>query len=217
MAPKTNSDLGLRLKALRTENNWRISDVSRMTGLAVSTISKVENGQMSLTYDKLLQLTQGLGIDFSALLSGPVKPSPRTVVTARRSVGHPSDTAFVDVGGYHYGYLNTDLAQKTMTPILGETFVRTLEEFGPLISHPGEEFLYVLEGRLAVHTEFYNPTILSPGQSLYIDSNMGHAYLTAGEGSCKFLCVCSGDSTERTMDAIQAQVRPGRGDRPGDA
>lgn len=45
--------------------------------------------------------------------------------------------------------------------------------------HAGEEFVYVLKGKVVVATEFYDPVTLSEGQSIYIDSAMGHAYLTA--------------------------------------
>lgn len=42
-----------------------------------------------------------------------------------------------------------------------------------------EEFIYVLSGKVVVHTEFYDPVTLDQGQAIYIDSNMGHAYLAA--------------------------------------
>jgi len=56
---------------------------------------------------------------------------------------------------------------------------RSAEQFGDLVRHSGEEFLYVLSGKVVVQTEFYDPVTLGPGEVLYIDSNMGHAYLAA--------------------------------------
>ena len=56
---------------------------------------------------------------------------------------------------------------------------RTQQEFGALIRHPGEEFVYVAEGQLIVHTEFYDPVTLHAGEGIYIDSNMGHGYIAA--------------------------------------
>ncbi len=54
-------------------------DVSHLTGVTVSTLSKVENDQMSLTHDKLLQICAGLGVHVTELLSGDSKqPSART-------------------------------------------------------------------------------------------------------------------------------------------
>lgn len=51
------------------------------------------------------------------------------------------------------------------------------------VSHTGEEYIYVLNGSMVVHTEFYDPVTLGPGQSIYIDSSMGHAYLTAEDAT----------------------------------
>jgi hypothetical protein len=79
-----------------------------------------------------------------------------------------------------------------MIPIIGLVRVRTLEEFGDLIRHPGEEFVYVIEGSIELHTEFYEPIILKPGEGAYLDSNMGHAYLAApGCDEAKILGVCA--------------------------
>ena len=200
------SDLGARLRAIRTEHGWRIADVSRMTGLAGSTISKVENGQMSLTYDKLLQLVKGLNLDFSVLFTSAPAAADPAPVTARRSVGREPDIAYVDVDWYgSYGYLNTDIANKKMTPILGEVKVKNIKEVGELLKHPGEEFIYVLEGAIEVHTEFYSPVVLKVGDSLYIDSNMGHAYLSASEGPSRFICVCAGETSEGTIELLRGR------------
>ncbi|WP_163362811.1 helix-turn-helix domain-containing protein, partial [Klebsiella aerogenes] len=54
--------LGDCLKAARRIRGLTLKEVSERTGMALSTLSKVENHQMSLTYDKLLQLSAGLGM-----------------------------------------------------------------------------------------------------------------------------------------------------------
>ena len=50
---------------------------------------------------------------------------------------------------------------------------------GELVHHAGEEFVYVLSGRVTVNTEYYDSVTLEAGQSIYFDSSMGHAYLAA--------------------------------------
>jgi mannose-6-phosphate isomerase-like protein (cupin superfamily) len=66
------------------------------------------------------------------------------------------------------------------------------EGIARLHNHSGEEYVYVLEGRIKVHTEFYDPVELNAGESIYIDSNMGHAYVTAaGCEEATVLAVCS--------------------------
>ena len=66
-----------------------------------------------------------------------------------------------------------------MIPVITKIRAKTSKEFGELVHHPGEEFVYVLRGTVVVNTEFYDPVVLEAGQSIYIDSNMGHAYLAA--------------------------------------
>ena len=58
---------GLVLRQIRTENDWTLAQVSQKVGLPVSTLSKVETGKMSLSYDKLLKISRGLNIDIARL------------------------------------------------------------------------------------------------------------------------------------------------------
>ena len=146
MATDSGVDLGERLRALRIRNHWRISDVTRMTGVAASTISKVENGRMSLTYDKLQQLATGLSLDLADLFTDRKQSETPELGAARRSLGRAGQGVVVEASSYEYRFLNADLAPKQMVPIIGEAKARTLEEFGELVKHDGEEFLLVLEG-----------------------------------------------------------------------
>ena len=205
MASESVSALGQRLRSLRKERHWTIAAVSQKTGLAASTISKVENGQLSLTYDKLVQLAAGLSLDISEFFSGQPSVAPaRSGGMTRRSVGRKEEGSHISANGYEYWYLNTDIAKKIMTPILGETRFQSLDQFGELISHPGEEVIFVIEGRMAVHTEFYTPTVLNPGETIYLDSSMGHAYLAYDCEMCRFLCVCT-SSTEELPGQVKAK------------
>lgn len=189
--------LGECLKALRRRHGWTLQDVSSRTGVAVSTLSKVENDQMSLTYDKLLQISEGLGINLAELLAVPMTAPGEAM--ARRSVSLPDEGLLQDTPNYDYLYLCTEIQRKRMVPVVAHVKARTLEEFGPLVRHSGEEFIYVLEGAIVVHTEHYAPVRLEKGGSIYIDSLMGHAYVAAGDGEATVLGVCS--SPEPDLEA----------------
>lgn len=195
--------LGDCLRSLRRKHGWTLQDVSTLTGVAVSTLSKVENDQMSLSYDKLLQVCEGLGIHVTELLSGSGKgPSPRT----RRSVTQPANTLRQLTRNYDYYYLATDLVRKRMVPIRAFARARSLDQFGPLTRHAGEEFLIVLKGEIELHTDQYAPVRLKQGESVYIDSTMGHAYLSVGEGDAEMLCVCSGEEPEMEQTLLSLNV-----------
>ncbi|WP_395676708.1 helix-turn-helix domain-containing protein [Inquilinus sp.] len=180
--------LGECLKALRRRHGWTLQEVNQRTGVAVSTLSKVENDQMSLTYDKLLQISEGLGIALAELLS----PSGGAgTALARRSIGRPGEGLPQVTPNYDYLYLCTELQRKRMVPVLTTVKTRDIAGFGPLLRHSGEEFIFVLDGAIEVHTDHYAPVRLETGGSIYIDSTMGHGYVAVGEGDATILGVCS--------------------------
>jgi transcriptional regulator with XRE-family HTH domain len=190
-APKALPTLGSVVRELRQRNDWTLKEMSQHTGIPLSTLAKVEHDRLTLTYDKLQQLSQRLQIPMSSLFADPAEPlGPR--VSGRRSIGRRDQFVRVDTEHYEYRYLCTELRSKRMIPVLGFAHARTLEEFGPLVKHAGEEFIYVLKGSVEVHTEFYDPVVLEAGECIYIDSDMGHAYLAGPE--CEeafFMAVCS--------------------------
>lgn len=180
--------LGQCLRAVRHRHGLTLQDVVERTGVALSTLSKVENDQMSLTYDKLLQICDGIGISVTELLS-PESRSPVTLT--RRSVTRPDNTVRQVTPNYDYNYLAADLVGKRMVPIVATVKARTIQEFGPLYRHPGEEFVLVLKGEIEVHTDHYAPRRLTTGESVYIDSTMGHGYIATSEEEAVIMCVCS--------------------------
>lgn len=185
--------LGTLLRGLRSRHGWTLKQMSERSGIPVSTLSKVEHDRLTLTYDKLLQLSQRLNIRMSELFAEDGGPEPK--ITARRSIGDIARAVRVNTPNYDYYYLCTELRRKRMIPILARIRAKSLSEFGDLVRHSGEEFFFVVSGRVVVHTEFYDPVVLEEGESMYIDSNMGHAYLT-GEGCDEAVVVGACSSTE---------------------
>jgi transcriptional regulator with XRE-family HTH domain len=192
--------LGRILKELRNHRGWTLKEMSDHTGIPVSTLSKVEHDRLTLTYDKLLQLSQKLNIRISELFAE--SDSADEGVTARRSIGRIDDSVRVTTPNYDYYYLCTELRRKRMVPILTRIRAKSLSQFGDLVRHSGEEYIHVLEGSIIVHTEFYDPVILHTGEGIYIDSNMGHAYV-ADEGCDEALVlgVCS-SADESLMSSL---------------
>src|SRR5580698_683515 len=126
----------------------------------------------------------------------------------RRSVGTKDSALRIETPNYEYFFLCPDLRKKRMIPIFGRVRAKSVEEFGELIRHPGEEFIYVLTGRVAVHTEFYETVVLEPGQCAYIDSSMGHAYILApGCDEASLLAGCT-SSDDELLDVLRAPEQP---------
>ena len=77
---------------------------------------------------------------------------------------------------------------------------RTAEEFGPLLRHSGEEFLYVLKGAVKLLSELYEPIHLGQGDSVYFDSSMGHGVINVDVEDSHVLWVALG----READPVAA-------------
>ena len=181
---------GAALRAFRRKQGWTLAEVSRKTGLPVSTLSRIETDQISPTYDQLSKLSLGLKVDMAQLLSGDMADA-KPVQTARRSVNRAGDGQMLDTPMQSLRYLSVDLMNKQFAPIIGEIKAHSLEEAGEFHRHDGEEFIYVVSGELELHSESYAPLRLQAGDSVYFDSGMAHAYVAVGKERCKILSICT--------------------------
>jgi transcriptional regulator with XRE-family HTH domain len=199
--PTSPATLGTLLKGLRAREGWTLKEMSAKSGIPVSTLSKIEHDRLTLTYDKLQALAQRLGMRMTDLFAED-REEPVQPVTARRSLGDVAHSVRVETPNYDYYYLCTELRRKRMIPVVTKIRARSAEQFGDLVRHSGEEFLYVLRGRVEVQSEFYDPVILEPGQAIYLDSSMGHAYLAAaGCEEAEVLAVMS-SAEEELMESL---------------
>lgn len=95
--------LATLLRSLRARNGWTLKQMSDRTAVPVSTLSKVEHDRLTLTYDKLLQVSQRLNIPELDLFTDPVgKPGAELAVTARRSIGNWASAVRVNTKSYDY-------------------------------------------------------------------------------------------------------------------
>lgn len=204
--------LGHVLRELRTRAGLTLREMSARVGIPMSTLAKVEQDRLTLTYDKLQQISGAMNITLSDLFHRPADTAAGSI-TARRSITDlthavtftsPNDKA-------EQIFLCGDLSRKKMLPIITRHTCRSLDAFGPLLRHAGEEFTYVISGTIEVHTEFYAPATLAAGQGIYLDSTMGHAYILApGCDEAVTLCLCT--SVEPADGATPpAEPRPRRG------
>lgn len=221
---------GDTIRALRKRLGLTLGEVSARTGLGVSTLSKLEKGHASLSYEKLHLISRGLGVDMAQVLepSGSAAvvgargvPAPAGYSAGRRIVQRRGEGMAVGNRTYSQTYLATELLNKRLTPMVTEVRARSLDdffaEFGGFIHHPGEEFSYALEGRIEFHTELYAPVVLNPGDSVYFDSAMGHAYLAVGDGPCRLLSVCEsvGDAHPSMSAPVEMPAVVQRGEGGG--
>ena len=117
---------------------------------------------MSLTFDKLARLSSGLQVDISALFNGEAGANGGLGATGRRSITRAGEGKAIETRNYSHLYPAWELLNKRVIPIVAELHARSLEEFGELIRHPGEEYAFVLEGEVDLYTSLYAPVRLKP-------------------------------------------------------
>lgn len=177
--------LGVRLRGLRGERGWTLEQLARASGLARSTLSKIENGLLSPTYDALLKLAEGFELDIAELF---VAPSAH-MGSGRRSISRSGEGRTHLTPWYTHELLCSELAHKQMMPFVSTVHARADTAGGDWSRHPGEEFVYVLSGEIELHTEFYRPERLATGDSFYLDSRMGHRVISVGHDDARVLWV----------------------------
>lgn len=179
--------MGERARDIRHRRGMTLNDVAKRSGLAVSTVSKIERGIMAPTYDRFSQLADGLNVDIAELFA----PEGDRFQPGGLSIARKGEFKRHETENYVYEMLHPESWNKAMTPMCGT--LRPLEEmhFDRFVSHDGEEFLIVLEGRVTLHLEDHVPVTLDKGESLYFDSRRGHLYAAAGEREARILVVCA--------------------------
>lgn len=183
--PTSEVALGRRIRSLRAAKNLTLEQTSQASGLARSTLSKIENGQMSPTYDALLKLATGLDVDLTELFT----VRREAVGVGRRSVCRDGSGSVHDTPYYEHMLLCNDLSNKDMVPFKTKVVARNFDDFDDWSRHVGEEFVYVLSGKIKLFTEFYEPVELAPGDCWYIDSRMGHRIISVSEDAAVVLWV----------------------------
>lgn len=189
--------LGRRIKGLRLGRGWTLEQLGQRCGLARSTLSKIENGQMSPTYDALIKLAGGLGMGLGELFTPQAAPA----LAGRRSVNRAGDGLPHPTPHYRHVLLCSELSQKDMIPFRSRVTARSFDDFEDWSRHDGEEFVYVLSGELTLYTEFYEPVMLGPGDSWYIDSRLGHRVVNRGPEEAEVLWVSTTNPKESGHDA----------------
>jgi len=180
-------NLGARVRELRKARNWTLEQAAQQAGLARSTLSKIENSQMSPTYEALRKLAVGLEISVPQLFTPPVKNQINGRMASTKSgqgTAHPTTT-------YEHELLAESLSKKKMLPYHARIRARSIEEFDGWVRHDGEEFLYVLTGVVKLFTEFYEPLEMRRGDSAYYDATMGHNVISLSDDDATILWVTS--------------------------
>ena len=156
--------IGSRLRALRRERGWRLEDLAERTGLSKAYISRLESGERQPSLTALFGVARAYGVSFSALFEP--EPEMQSPVVVR------ADEDGVQRGN---GLLYSKLSNGSMTFNLRPLrIVVPADRAGDtLYQHEGEQWLYVLSGRLRLEVSDED-LVLGPGDTAHFDADTPH-------------------------------------------
>jgi len=207
-APATDFDLGGRLRALRTERGWSLAGVAAKCGLSISFLSAVERGQSSISVGNLFALADAYGTTVPGLA-----PDYRT---DHRDVLHPGDRPRYVAGRGRV--VIEDLI--TRPGALEAQRIEVWPDGGSEepYAHPGEEFIYVLSGRLTFWIDGSERYDLEAGDSLAFRSTRLHRWWNEGHLTATVLWInapvvdVASDGSDRRASARWRQPQVEAGD-----
>lgn len=185
--PETAKNLPLPdiLKSLRQARDLTLSKLAVQSGLSVSTLSRIESGQLSPTFETLEKICSGLGIGMNAFFSAGQTSS----LSGWRSLTRKGQGRIVETPHYRLELLCDDVVAKHALVFRAEILARDLADFDGLQHHMGQEQIVVQSGNVRVFTEHYAPVDLAPGDSFAFDSAMGHALISLSDAPAEVLWV----------------------------
>lgn len=183
-----HSALASRIRRWRDVRGWNQQALADRAGVARSTLSKIENGLLSPTFEVLLKLARGFEVDLSELVQSETPALSGRMVVERAA----ADRAEVAYPNNRLWPLAATLKGRPFQSSLVEFTEVDLAGFGPWNSHATDDLLLVLSGQLAFHSEGYETAFLNPGDTVHFDGSMPHACLSVGPTPCRCLYVYAG-------------------------
>jgi len=176
------STLASRIKAIRDALNYSIEEVASKTGIAPDVYAQYEQCEQEIPVGYLTQLASFYHVDVTSILTGGDAHAHVFKLT-RRNQGPVVERR----KAYRYENLGAGFAGKTMEPFLVTVAPQT-DAIAPLNCHPGQEFNYLLEGRLQMQIG-KNTMVMECGDSVYFEAMQPHGMLALDGKPAKFLAI----------------------------
>lgn len=177
--PRTRpaAPVGPRLRRLRLARKLSLASVARATRISVAFLSAIERGQMSASVATLRRLARFYGENILSLYEAS-SSSPQRVRPKERKVLEAGPGVRMELLAWGDAVMEPHLFRIAPGAGSGEPYV-----------HEGEEFLYVLRGRLDVTLDGSTPYSLKEGDSFYFESRTPHQWVNRGKQEAWILWV----------------------------
>lgn len=176
-------EIASRVKELRTVSDISAEEMARQLHLTVEEYLQYENAEVDFPVSVLYEISAYLHVDLTEVLTG-VSPRLANCSLVRKGEGIAVDRYV----GYDFESIAYKFIGRKIEPMIVTVAAKTETEPPELVSHPGQEMNYVLEGSIKVlfgKREF----LLNEGDCFYFDPVTPHAQLAVGGKDAKFLTV----------------------------
>ncbi|MCX5803806.1 MAG: cupin domain-containing protein [Proteobacteria bacterium] len=177
-----------KLKEIRLIKNLTLEKVAELSGLTKGYLSQIENSKNPPPIYTLSKISKALGVDITEFFS----KTPESIQYQEMSITRNNEHLTMDKQGTAYGYIYEDLAPnkkgKNMEPLYVTVGFEQKADIHADFRHEGEEFLYVLEGKL----EFFykgKSHVLNEGDCVYFDADIPHSGRSIGDKKARLLIV----------------------------
>jgi transcriptional regulator with XRE-family HTH domain len=192
--------MGQRVRNLRKDKCLTLEQLAKRTGISTSNLSKIERGLLTPAYNKVSKIAVVLDVEVSVLYSdsgAKFQEGEFLLARAGEVTEQKNET-------YTYELLFAQSLGKTMLPAL--CTLKPLEQmtFKDHMRHTGQEFIYVLEGKLTLHLEGKLPKLLEVGDCAYFDSDRGHIYAATNAEGAKVLILIAPPPNSKIEENLSA-------------
>ncbi|MCF8061868.1 MAG: XRE family transcriptional regulator [Deltaproteobacteria bacterium] len=179
-------NVGERVRVVRERRGLSLQDIARRTGIQEQTLASIEDGRIAPPLGTIIKLAKALEMKMGYFISGE-ENRPYTIVRRDdRRVVSRHDSKKGEQYGYEFESLAPHKRDRHMEPFLVTLDPAETEE--ERSTHDGQEFIFVLQGRMEVRLgeEIH---ILDAGDAIYYDSTVPHLVKCYGKESTRILAV----------------------------
>jgi transcriptional regulator with XRE-family HTH domain len=177
--------IGPKIRALRQKKKLGLVQLGEHTGLSPAMLSKIERGQLFPTLPTLLRIALVFGVGLEHFFV-ETEERPAVAVIRRNDRLRLPDRPDEEPPSYVFESLDFPVTDRAMESFYAEFPVRSKPSKPH--QHGRAEFIYVIEGQLAVNvdgTDF----VLDEGDSMYFDSSAPHSYRRESRSVCAAIVV----------------------------
>lgn len=176
-----------RIREIREVSGMTSDALARRLNIPEDLYMRYENAEEGVPISTLYQIAGILDVEMNELLTGS---TPRLHSYCYVKNG---EAPFIErYKGYKFQSLAYSFMNKKIEPLLVTIDPEENNKSMSLVTHPGQEFNFALEGRIKVILAG-KEIILEPGDSLYFDPTIPHGQTAADDKPCKFLTVILND------------------------